>query len=103
MGLYIEPPGNKTSWIFTYNSAGIDIASPRRLQAQWEDLQEAHPNELPVAYLNNGAFVALAVAFNRTEFLRLAAGRPDARWFLVPKSVLRTVVPGGKKIKELQG
>ena len=56
---------------------------------------------LPVVYLDIG-FIALGVAYNQQELQRFLHGRPDGRWFFVPKSELRKVVPGAEKMQEFR-
>ena len=90
MGLYAEPQ-DKRGWITQYGQPYLGVTF------------EATPKDkLPVAFLDNGLFVALAVAFDKQEFQRLVQGRDDAIWFKVSKEEIRKVVPGGEKLKELR-
>lgn len=82
MGLYLALNEDKLSWC-------------KANEAQTPE------NTLPVCYLNNGAFDCVALGFSVTEIKRLKAGRPDGTWFIVPKSILRKVTPGGETLKEL--
>ncbi len=88
MGLYAEPPGDKLAWIEQF---------PRINPTSFE----LDGSGLPVVCLQTG-FVALGVAYSMRELKRFLQGRPDGRWYLVPKAELRQVVPGGAKMKELR-
>lgn len=93
MGLYCEPQGNKQEWI---NRVGLPVGS-LVLARHFDEPQDT----LPVVLLEQG-FVALGVAYSKSELKRFMQGRQDGIWFLVPKSELRKVVPGGEKMKELR-
>ena len=89
MGLYVEV-ADKKAWA----RKQVCVETPKTVLKTDE--------YLPVAYLDNGAFLALAVAFNKKELERLKNGRPDAAWMLVAKEELRKLVPGGERLKEFK-
>lgn len=96
MGLYVEPKaGTKAEW-FAAEAALVN--SHLALLCAADKGRE----ELPVAFLDNGGFQALAVLWDSKEFQRVASGRPDAIFGLVAKSKLREVVAGGYRLKELK-
>jgi len=90
MGLYVEPQGDKAAW---FESTGV----------QWHPGQgePIHSNYLPVVLLKQG-YIALGVAYNAKELQRFVTGRPDGHWKLMPKAVLRSLVPGANKMKEFK-
>lgn len=95
MGLYVEPiTGDKPAWWMAHARAQGMRANPAFIDFSATDL--------PCAYLNNGAFQAIAVLWSKKEFIRVTSGRPDARLGLVAKDVLRASVPGGMRLKELK-
>lgn len=93
MELYVEPPGDKRDW-WKENARMIDR------DAELVDFKYAI--DLPCAFLDNGEFFAIAVLWSAAEFKRVLGGRPDAWLGLVRKEILRGVVPGGEKMKELK-
>lgn len=95
MGLYAEPKGNKRKW---FN----DQASPITHAQDWSTSDYQTGPVLPVAMLNNGYFIALAVLWSKKEYNRVTQGREDAVLGLVSKEILRGVVPGGERLKELK-
>lgn len=93
MGLYIEPKeGTKRAWIELHGTP----QNPEICAVEAFD----KTNRLPVAFLDNINFHALAVAWNKKEFRRIAEGRLDALWFTVPAADLLEVL-GPKAFKAL--
>ena len=94
MGLYVEPiEGSKKDW-FIKNAQPVKAPKP-----EWIDWKA---DVLPVAFMDNGPFQAIAVLWDIREFKRVTYGRPDAVLGVVSKLVLRENVPGGHKLKELK-
>lgn len=92
MGLYVEVADKKAWWVENV----LGCASRKPIATDFDR------DFLPCAYMDNGAFQAIAVLWNAKEFARVMGGRPDARLGLVAKTILRSVVPGGERMKELR-
>lgn len=90
MGLYAEPSGVKLDWCKQHGVKTNAVG------------KELPPDKLLVAFMDNRAFQAIAVAFSKEETSRLWNGRPDAVWYIVDKAELRKVVAGGDRLKELK-
>ena len=89
MGLYLEPEINKKAWLDNYGTqmaegfgrSGIDY--------------ETIPNdEILVCCVDNGFFLAAAVAFSEDEFK--AFDSPDGRpkyWYSVKRDLAKSIAP----------
>lgn len=89
MGLYIEPQQDKRDWL---NNNGVGIAVLPK------SLAEISPDQLPVALIDNVAFLAGSVAFNQREldYWNDSINRGDSRkmtFYLVDKEKLKDVCP----------
>ncbi len=95
MGLYVEPiKGSKADWFALNGQLVGSKIDPDYIDWTGE--------VLPVAFLDNGAFHAIAVLWDKKEFKRVTDGRPDAILAVATKSVLRYNIPGGHRLKELK-
>lgn len=80
MGLYVAA-GDKRNWL-ERNKA---IALP----ANRAEAYDHAPESIPVAYVDNGHFDAIAILFNKTEAKRFVQGRRDADFYLVDCSAVK--------------
>lgn len=78
--LYLEPSGSKREWIEQNGIPTVEQEFPFGGKAV---------GYLPVVFLDNGLFQALAVIFSKPEARRLRDRRPDGLWFKVPATILR--------------
>lgn len=85
MGLYIDPEGDKLAFLTEANAKRITFVA-----AMADDLKG---DSLPCAYVDNGDFDAIAIGYSKEEVYRFAYGRPDATWYLVPKTALAPWLP----------
>ena len=95
MGLYVEPAGDKDIWIKEH---GTETSIVANAAIAWASV----PSDRMLVALMYQGFISLGCAYRKSELQRFITGRPDAIWYLVPKAVLREVVPGAKKMKEFE-
>lgn len=80
MGLYVST-GDKRAWLHREKA----VAIPANKAIAYD-----HPaDSIPVAYVDNGSFDAIAILFNKTEAKRFAEGRRDADFYLVPRKSVK--------------
>lgn len=84
MGLYINT-ADKPAWLRANTRQRLGAAEARAYTFP--------KNLIPVAYVDNGAFDALAILYNKTEAKRFVDGRPDATLCLVERSSVKEWLP----------
>ena len=83
MGLYLEPEIDKQEWIEENGKKGF------------VDFEDIPNNKVLICVVDNGFFVAMAVAFSEREVK--AFSLPDdhrpKEWYLVNKEVVKPIAP----------
>ncbi len=88
MGAYVNPrTGNKLSWL-------LDHGEPTRLTKAQELIENTPTDCLAICLIDNGAFQALGIGFDKREIADFAI--PDGRmklWYFAPIVELHKVSP----------